>query len=122
MGNGSLEQVEYKRISLDGKTLRGARLESGKKVHLVAAVVHDSGEVLAQQEVDEKSNEIPAAQPLLDKIDVKDKVITADAMHTQVDLANYIKKREADYVFIVKDNQGNLKKDISTLEDDDFFP
>jgi hypothetical protein len=122
IGKWTAEQVEYKRISLDGKTLRGARLESGKKVHLVAAVVHDSGEVLAQQEVDEKSNEIPAAQPLLDKIDVKDKVITADAMHTQVDLANYIKKREADYVFIVKDNQGNLKKDISTLEDDDFFP
>jgi predicted transposase YbfD/YdcC len=35
------------------------------------------------------------------KIDVKDKVITADAMHTQVDLANYIKKREADYVSCV---------------------
>lgn len=122
IGEWTAEQVKFERISLDGKKLRGARLESGKNVHLVAAVAHGSGEVLAQQAVDEKSNEIPAVEPLLDKIDIKGKVITADAMHTQVDLANYIKKREADYVFIVKENQGNLKKEIEALEDDDFSP
>lgn len=122
IGEWTTEQVKYERISLDGKKLRGARLESGKNVHLVAAVAHGSGEVLAQQAVDEKSNEIPAAEPLLDKIDIKGRVITADALHTQVDLAKYIKKREADYVFIVKENQGNLKKEIEALEDDDFSP
>jgi hypothetical protein len=122
IGEWTTNHVEYERISLDGKKLRGARLESGKNVYLVAAVAHGSGEVLAQQEVDEKSNEIPAAEPLLDKINIKGKVITADALHTQVDLANYIKKREADYVFIVKDNQRNLKKEIEGLEEDDFSP
>lgn len=116
------EQVKFERISLDGKTLRGARLESGKRVHLVAAVAHGSGEVLAQQEVDEKSNEIPAAEPLLNKIDIEGKVITADALHTHADLANYIKKREANYVFIVKGNQEKLKKEIEALEKDDFSP
>jgi len=122
IGEWTTEQVKYERIALDGKTLRGARLDSGKKVHLVAAVAHEGGEVLAQQEVDEKSNEIPAAQPLLDKIDIKGKVITADALHTQVDLANYIKRREADYVLIAKDNQELLKKAIEDLDDDDFSP
>lgn len=122
IGDWTAEQVKYERISLDGKKLRGARLKSGKNVHLIAAVVHGSGEVLAQQEVDEKSNEIPAAKPLLSKIDIKGKIITADALHTQVDLANYIKEREADYVFIVKENQGNLKKEIEALEEDDFSP
>jgi len=116
------EQSKCGRISLDGKTLRGARLESGKKVHLLSAVAHGSGEVLAQQEVDEKSNEIPAAQPLLDQIDIKGKVVTADALHTQVDFAKYIKKREADYVLFVKENQEKLKKDIDDLEDSDFSP
>ncbi|MHB1421563.1 MAG: ISAs1 family transposase [Bacillota bacterium] len=122
VGEWTSEQIEYERIAIDGKKLRGARLENGKHVNLVAAVAHGSGEVLAQQEVDEKSNEIPAAEPLLNKIDIKGKVITADALHTQVNLANYIKKREADYVLIVKDNQGNLKKEIAALEDDDFSP
>jgi len=122
VGEWISEQVNCKSISLDGKTLRGARLENGKKVHLLAAVAHGSGEVLAQQEVDDKSNEIPAAQPLLDKIDIEGKVITADALHTHEDLANYIKKRQGDYVFIVKDNQANLKKAIEDLEDEDFFP
>lgn len=116
------EQIEYKRISLDGKTLKGARLESGKKVHLLAAVAHGSGEILAQQEVDEKSNEIPAAKPLLNKIEIEGKVVTADALHTQVGLANYIKERGGDYAFIAKDNQESLRKDIEALDDEDFSP
>lgn len=110
------------RIAIDGKTLRGAKLESGKKVHLLSAVAHNSGVVLAQQAVSEKSNEIPAMEPLLDKIDIRDKIITCDALHTQVDTANYIKKRGGDYVFIVKGNQENLRKDIELLEDNDFSP
>lgn len=122
IGEWTTEQLKYERISLDGKCLRGARLESGKNVHLMAAVAHGGGEVLAQEMIDEKSNEIKAAEPLLDKIDIRGKVITADAIHTQVSLAEYIKKRQADYVFIVKENQGNLKKDIEALEDSDFSP
>jgi len=122
VGEWISEQVNCKSISLDGKTLRGARLEDGKKVHLLAAVAHGSGEVLAQQEVDSKSNEIPAAKPLLDKIDIQDKVITADAIHTHADLASYIKERQGDYVFIVKDNQADLKKAIEDLGEEDFFP
>jgi hypothetical protein len=122
IGEWTTEQIKYDRISLDGKKLRGARLENGKNVYLVAAVAHGSGEILAQQAVEEKSNEIPAAEPLLNKVDLKGKVVTADALHTHANLANYIKKREGDYVFIVKENQGNLKKEIEDLEDSDFSP
>ncbi|AQW51653.1 hypothetical protein [Streptomyces violaceusniger] len=40
-----------------------------------------TGHVLAQRQVADKSNEIPAFKPLLDTIDLTDTVITADALH-----------------------------------------
>jgi hypothetical protein len=122
IGEWTAEQIEFERIALDGKKLRGARRESGKTVNLVAAVAHGSGEVVAQEEVEEKTNEIKVAKSLLDKVDIEGKVVTADALHTQVDLAEYIKSRKAYYVFSVKGNQGNLQKEIEELEDSDFSP
>ncbi len=44
-------------------TLPGESSETAKARHLVSAVVHGTTRVLAQTEVDEKSNEIPAAYP-----------------------------------------------------------
>lgn len=67
-------------------------------------------------EVDTKSNEITAIVPLLEQLNIKDKVITADALLTQVDISKYIvEQRQADFVFTVKDNQPTLKADIEAL-------
>lgn len=53
------------------------------------------------------------AIPLLDGIDIKGKVITADALLTQRDLADYlVQKRKAHYHFTVKGNQPTLLADI----------
>jgi hypothetical protein len=71
-------------IAVDGKTLRGTCDETGQGgVHLLAAMTHDSGIVVSQREVGEKTNEITAFQPMLDTVDLTDVVVTADAMHTQ---------------------------------------
>ncbi len=48
----------HKAIALDGKTLRGARLEEGPKVHLVSVVTHEEAVTIAQANVDTKTNEI----------------------------------------------------------------
>ncbi|WP_242436161.1 hypothetical protein [Streptomyces sp. Root369] len=42
-----------------------------------------TGHVLAQRQVADKSNEIPAFRPPLDSVDLTGTVITADALHTQ---------------------------------------
>ena len=89
-------------IAVDGKTLRGSGNRNNKPVHLMAALLHKEGIVIAQQEVDSKTNEIKAFQPLLNNIQLKDKIITADAMHAQVEHANYIKEQGGDYLFTVK--------------------
>jgi predicted transposase YbfD/YdcC len=105
-------------IAVDGKTLRGTCDQTGQGgVHLLAAMTHDDGIVVAQQEVDEKTNEITAFEPLLDTIDLADVVVTADAIHTQRAHATYlVEKRRADYLLIVKDNQPNLFTRLDSLD------
>ncbi|MEH0628462.1 transposase family protein [Streptomyces stelliscabiei] len=50
-------------LAVDGKSLRGAA--KGRKIHLLAALEHTTGLVLAQLDVGEKTNEITCFQPLL---------------------------------------------------------
>jgi predicted transposase YbfD/YdcC len=104
-------------LALDGKTLRGSRDgKDGRGVHLLAAVVHGSGEVVAQTPVDGKTNEITRVAPLLGELDISGAVITADALLTQREIARHIvEDKHADYVFTVKDNHPELRKDISDL-------
>jgi hypothetical protein len=55
----------------------------------MAAVIHQTGVVVGQSAVDQKTNEIKVAQPLLDPLDLVGHVVTADAMHTQAEFARY---------------------------------
>jgi predicted transposase YbfD/YdcC len=52
-------------------------------VHLLAAFDPASRVVRGQTQVDGKSNELTAFVPLLDRIDLTDVLLTADALHTQ---------------------------------------
>lgn len=110
-------------IAIDGKTLKGARQSDGKQVHLLSAFLQNMGTVIAQNQVDTKTNEITMVRPLLDPLEIKDMVVTLDAMHTQKETARYlVEEKKANYLFIVKENQKNLKKDIEDLKMADFPP
>jgi predicted transposase YbfD/YdcC len=102
-------------IAVDGKSARGARRADGRAVHLLAAFDTGSGIVLGQSVVDGKSNEITAFTPLLDRVGVTDAIITADALHTQDDHADYLHSRGAHYVFIVKGNRPKLHQQLAGL-------
>jgi len=57
--------------------------------------------------------------PLLDSLDLKDKDITADALHTQRKLADYlVNQRQAHYHFTVKANQATLLDDVALMFQD----
>ncbi|HKS45058.1 MAG TPA: ISAs1 family transposase [Amycolatopsis sp.] len=105
-------------IAVDGKTLRGTCDETGQGgVHLLAAMTHDSGIVVAQREVGDKTNEITCFQPLLDTIGLTGVLVTADAMHTQRAHASYlVEQRGADYILIAKANQPNLFTQLDALD------
>jgi predicted transposase YbfD/YdcC len=96
-------------LALDGKTVRGAWRPDESQVHLLAAISHQHGVVLAQREIAAKTNEIPELAPLLAGLDLTDTVVTADALHTQRATAEHlVTERGAHYVFTVKANQPKL--------------
>ena len=72
-------------VATDGKTMRGSKSKAmnQKARHIVSLFLTDSKLVLTQNQVDEKSNEIPALISLLDDLNLENCVITMDAMHTQ---------------------------------------
>jgi len=84
------ENIEGKFIAVDGKTLRGSYDNGNKKkaAHLIEVLAQEECLVLASEEVDEKSNEIPAVQNLLPQLGLTNKVFTLDAMHCQKNSKN----------------------------------
>ncbi|MDX2525270.1 ISAs1 family transposase [Streptomyces europaeiscabiei] len=103
-------------LSVDGKSLRGAAKAQGRRIHLLAAVEHTTGLVLAQLDVGEKTGEVTRFQPLLDTVaDLAATVVTSDALHTQREHAAYLLGRGAHYIAIVKGNQKNLRKQLKCL-------
>jgi len=101
-------------IALDGKTLKGSRDGETPAVHLLSAITHGEGVVLAQRNVGEKTNEITQAKPLLADLDLEGRVVTADAMHTQWELAEHlVEERGADYVLVAKANQPTLEAQVA---------
>ncbi|WP_314249752.1 transposase [Streptomyces kutzneri] len=88
-------------MAVDGKVVRGSRTKIATAIQLLAAMDHQ-GVVLAQRQIVFKSNEIPSFQPLLDTLDLKSTVLTADALHTQHDHGAYLTGRGAHYVAVVK--------------------
>jgi hypothetical protein len=72
-------------IAFDGKTLKGSfdNFNDAKAKQVLGAFAVDTALVLAHIEIDEKSNEIPAVQQLLQDLDVAGHIVTCDAMHCQ---------------------------------------
>jgi predicted transposase YbfD/YdcC len=106
--------AEGRIISIDGKTLQGSSesKEPGSFIHMVSAWCSENHLVLAQQKVDDKSNEITAIPTLLDLLVIKGCLVTIDAMGCQVKIAEKIVDKEADYLLAVKENQKFLLDDI----------
>jgi predicted transposase YbfD/YdcC len=104
-------------INIDGKCLRGSDDQKlGKRaIYMVSAWATENEIVLGQRKVDEKSNEITAIPELLKMLAISGCIVTIDAMGTQTNIAKTIVEAHADYILSVKENQGHLFEDISTL-------
>ncbi|GHU59124.1 putative transposase YncI [Clostridia bacterium] len=101
-------------IAVDGKAIRSTS-EKGKPhsaLQILSAYMTGSGITIAQKSIHEKTNEIPVFQEMLDSLNVKNKTITADAMHCQTKTCAKIVKKQGDYVFGLKQNQPNFYEDV----------
>ena len=105
-------------LALDGKTARGARCGEQAAPHFLSLSTHATQETLCQAAVGEKTNEIPVAQALLRVLPIAGRVITADALHTQVQTAQIILERQAAYLLPVKENQPRLYEECAAYFSD----
>jgi hypothetical protein len=98
-------------VSVDGKELLNSQ---GAAV--VSAYSVESGRWLGSEPVAEKSNEIPAAQQLLKRVDLDGSLVTVDAMHTQTETGRIVvQEKGGDYLFTVKGNQKGVADNARAL-------
>ena len=116
-------KTKEKQICIDGKTVRSTckMKEYSKPLHIITALLADEYVSLGQVAVSAKDNEIPAVRELLDKLDIKNAVITMDAMHCQKETVEKIISKKGDYVVQLKGNQGNFYKDVYAMFDDKYM-
>lgn len=101
-------------INLDGKTIKGSKATGKRTVHIVSAWCSGLSMSLGQVKTAEKSNEITAIPKLLDLLELKDCVITIDAIGCQRDIATKIQEKEADYILALKGNQKSLLEAVES--------
>jgi len=115
-------------LALDGKTVRGAHIPTStdtdagpgggggyRQPHLVSVLDQGSGVVLGQVEVEAKGSEVAAFTTLLDELDLTDVLVTADAVHTNRNHADYLHERGGHYLLTAKLNQPTLLRRLRAL-------
>lgn len=105
-------------VALDGKSVRRA-LNQGEDMRvIVSAWATESGLLLGQRKVRDKSNEITVVPELLRSLELAGCIVTADALHCQKNIAREIIEADADFVLALKGNQGTAYREVKTFLDD----
>ena len=113
---------ETKQIMIDGKAIRSTdAIKTIETMMNIVTAYTDTGIALGQIVVDSKSNEIPAVRELIELLDVKGAIITADAMHCQRETAETIINNKGEYVLQLKSNQRNFYQDVYAMFDDKYM-
>jgi predicted transposase YbfD/YdcC len=105
-------------LAVDGKAVRGTRHASsdGQAAHLLAAADQQASVVPGQASADGKTNEITRFAPLPEPLDLAGCVITADALHTQREHAQFlVSGKDADDILVVKRHQPSLYAQVKNL-------
>jgi len=104
-------------VVIDGKEVCGAGLM------LVNAMAQPSQRLLGVESVDSKTNEIPTARTLIERLDLQGKMVQLEGMHTQHQTVNQILyEKGGDYSLILRENQPTILKTAQTLLPADLPP
>ena len=102
----------FKQIAIDGKSIRSTSSNPKGLLHLVSAFAPEVNAVLMQSKSKVAAGEIKSLEEMIPKLDLKGKVVTADALYVQEVLCNKIVQAGGDYVFKVKRNRKKILGDI----------
>jgi predicted transposase YbfD/YdcC len=106
-------------ISMDGKILRGTiDLEVSDGLCLLALFLPGEGITLAQIALAKGQSEVSVAPTLLSWVDLRNKVVIGDALHTQRQVSIQIGKAGGNFLWTVKGNHPQLLQDLQDWFDD----
>ena len=104
-------------VVIDGKEVRGG------DVLLVNAIAQPSQRLLGVEAVDKKTNEIPTARTLIQRLDLTGRMVQLDGLHTQHQTVHAILyDKGADSSLILRDNPPTLLKTAQQLLPADLPP
>ncbi len=113
--------------SIDGKTTNsssrsGLTTTKLKPINTMSVYSHNYGVSILQDYINEKENEIPMGQKLLEQLDLSNCIINDDALNTQKETVKIIVKKKGNYVLAIKANQKSFYNEIKEyFEDKDFL-
>lgn len=97
-------------VVIDGKEARGGKLM------LVNAVAQPSQRLLGVEPVEAKTNEIPTARTLIERLPLEGRLTQLDGLHTQHQTVHQLLyEKGADFSLILRENQPTLLKTAKTL-------
>ncbi len=109
-------------VAMDGKVLRGTLDDRQNGTYLLAAYLPDQGIVLMEVAMEGKGSEIPAALKVLKSIDLREKVVMGDALHTQRQASIQIVGSGGEYIWFAKGNQPEMEENIRLWFEPDVQP
>jgi predicted transposase YbfD/YdcC len=121
---GKDEGVEEPHIvAFDGKESRGSKRAKTDRdavsgMQTVSAYSTEYGLCLGEAVIEEKTNEIPTIQAMLEDINVEGCIATWDALNTQKETVKKVINGNGDYVGTLKGNQHAFYKDVKSYFED----
>lgn len=98
--------------AMDGKAVR----RSGGEMLLSAVTVPSLYYLGSAPVPTDKTNEIPVARALLSRLDLQNRLVGLDALHTQMETAcQIVQEAGGDYMFTVKENQKGIRRTVRRL-------
>ena len=112
-------------LSIDGRTSNGSSRkvtdynpEKIKPLNVLSAYSNQYGICLASEMIEDKTNEIPTIPDILERVVIKDCIVTWDALNTQtINVAKVIDK-ELDYVVPIKANHPTFHQELMDYFDE----
>jgi len=114
-------------LNIDGKTDNASGRNKNelrdkiRNLNSLNIYSNNLGICLASEMIDEKTNEITAVPNLLSRVNIKDCVVTCDALNTQKNTVNAVINNKGNYVFALKGNQHNFYDDVTLFFDEEHL-
>ena len=110
------EQVE---LAFDGKVIRGSfdHFKDQSAIQFLSIFCTNSNLILAHEEIECKTNEIPVAQEIIKDLKKKNVLYTCDALSCQTKTLDTVKKAGSDIIVQVKNNQKTLLNKCIAISD-----